>query len=235
MEFRKIFRGYDPQSVDKYIADLTDKNKKIHSSQRERIDELLDENSTLREHIAELQAKENAVSDALVVSRNAALQMERQAKDYSDKALFQAKKFYATWQAYAQTVVSSFTKEELSAFNGLQRKIERVIADYERDARKKAESDIPLSQRMERELEELNRRSRELEEASESAAAASFAESAVSSEQSSAQEQGSMQNPIDKVEKAAEQVIDLRELVRANDSLEDLCADLGLVGGKSEK
>ena len=131
MEFRKIFRGYDPQSVDKYIADLTDKNKKIHSSQRERIDELLDENSTLRERIAELQAKENAVSDALVVSRNAALQMERQAKDYSDKALFQAKKFYATWQAYAQTAVSGFTKEELSAFNGLQRKIERVIADYE--------------------------------------------------------------------------------------------------------
>ena len=74
-----------------------------------------------------------------------------------------------------------------------------------------------------------------MEEASESAAAASFAESAVSSEQSSAQEQGSMQNPIDKVEKAAEQVIDLRELVRANDSLEDLCADLGLVGGKREK
>lgn len=234
MEFRKIFRGYDPQSVDKYIAELTDKNKKIHSSQRERIDELLDENSTLRERIAELQAKENAVSDALVVSRNAALQMERQAKDYSDQALFQAKKFYATWQAYAQTVVSSFTKEELDAFNGLQRKIERVIADYERNARKKAESDIPFSQRMERELEELNRRSRELEEASK-VAAASSAESVASSEQSSEQEQSSMQNPIDKVEKAAEQVIDLRELMRANDSLEDLCADLGLVGGKSEK
>ena len=65
MEFRKIFRGYDPQSVDKYIAELTDKNKKIHSSQRERIDELLDENSTLRERIAELQAKENAVSDEI--------------------------------------------------------------------------------------------------------------------------------------------------------------------------
>ncbi len=30
MEFRKIFRGYDPQSVDKYITELTDKNKKIH-------------------------------------------------------------------------------------------------------------------------------------------------------------------------------------------------------------
>ena len=179
-------------------------------------------------------ALNNAVSDALVVSRNAALQMERQAKDYSDKALFQAKKFYATWQAYAQTVVSSFTKEELAAFNGLQRKIERVIADYERNARKKAESDIPFSQRMERELEELNRRSRELEEASK-VAAASSAESAASSEQLSEQEQSSMQNPIDKVEKAAEQVIDLRELMRANDSLEDLCADLGLVGGKSEK
>ena len=73
-----------------------------------------------------------------------------------------------------------------------------------------------------------------MEEASK-VAAASSAESAASSEQLSEQEQSSMQNPIDKVEKAAEQVIDLRELMRANDSLEDLCADLGLVGGKSEK
>lgn len=232
MEFRKVFHGYDPHSVDKYLSDLTEQNKKIHSSQRERIDELLDENATLRDRIAELQAKENAVTDALVVSRNAALLMEQQAKDYSDKALFQAKKFYATWQAYAQTVVSSFTKEELAAFNGLQRKIERVIADYEREAKKNAEK-IPFSQRMERELEELNRRSRELE-ASEKAAAAASAPTEQSAQKAVSDVTDKLLNPIDKVEKAAEQAIDLRELTRATDSLEDLCADLGLVGGKDE-
>lgn len=232
MEFRKVFHGYDPHSVDKYLSDLTEQNKKIHSSQRERIDELLDENATLRDRIAELQAKENAVTDALVVSRNAALLMERQAKDYSDKALFQAKKFYATWQAYAQTVVSSFTKEELAAFNGLQRKIERVIAEYEREAKKNAEK-IPFSQRMERELEELNRRSRELE-ASEKAAAAASAPAEQSAQEAVSDVMDKLLNPIDKVEKAAEQAIDLRELTRATDSLEDLCADLGLVGGKDE-
>lgn len=232
MEFRKVFHGYDPHSVDKYLSDLTEQNKKIHSSQRERIDELLDENATLRDRIAELQAKENAVTDALVVSRNAALLMERQAKDYSDKALFQAKKFYATWQAYAQTVVSSFTKEELAAFNGLQRKIERVIAEYEREAKKNAEK-IPFSQRMERELEELNRRSRELE-ASEKAAAAASAPAEQSAQEAVSDVTDKLLNPIDKVEKAAEQAIDLRELTRATDSLEDLCADLGLVGGKDE-
>ena len=232
MEFRKVFHGYDPHSVDKYLSDLTEQNKKIHSSQRERIDELLDENATLRDRIAELQAKENAVTDALVVSRNAALLMEQQAKDYSDKALFQAKKFYATWQAYAQTVVSSFTKEELAAFNGLQRKIERVIAEYEREAKKNAEK-IPFSQRMERELEELNRRSRELE-ASEKAAAAASAPAEQSAQEAVSDVTDKLLNPIDKVEKAAEQAIDLRELTRATDSLEDLCADLGLVGGKDE-
>lgn len=232
MEFRKVFHGYDPHSVDKYLSDLTEQNKKIHSSQRERIDELLDENATLRDRIAELQAKENAVTDALVVSRNAALLMEQQAKDYSDKALFQAKKFYATWQAYAQTVVSSFTKEELAAFNGLQRKIERVIAEYEREAKKNAEK-IPFSQRMERELEELNRRSRELE-ASEKAAAAASAPTEQSAQEATSDVTDKLLNPIDKVEKAAEQAIDLRELTRTSDSLEDLCADLGLVGGKDE-
>lgn len=232
MEFRKVFHGYDPHSVDKYLSDLTEQNKKIHSSQRDRIDELLDENATLRDRIAELQAKENAVTDALVVSRNAALLMEQQAKDYSDKALFQAKKFYATWQAYAQTVVSSFTKEELAAFNGLQRKIERVIAEYEREAKKNAEK-IPFSQRMERELEELNRRSRELE-ASEKAAAAASAPTEQSAQEATSDVTDKLLNPIDKVEKAAEQAIDLRELTRTSDSLEDLCADLGLVGGKDE-
>ena len=233
MEFRKVFHGYDPRSVDKYISDTAEQNKKIHSSQRERIDELLDENATLRDRIAELQAKENAVTDALVVSRNAALLMEQQAKDYSDKALFQAKKFYATWQAYAQTVVSSFTKEELAAFNGLQRKIERVIADYEREAKKNAEK-IPFSQRMERELEELNRRSRELEEASKNATATSPSPAEQSAQEAVSDVTDKLLNPIDKVEKAAEQAIDLRELTRATDSLEDLCADLGLTGGKDE-
>ena len=43
------------------------------------------------------------------------------------------------------------------------------------------------------------------------------------------------QNPIAKVAKAAEQIIDLRELTRVEDSLADICADLGLITPDKEK
>ena len=41
-----------------------------------------------------------------------------------------------------------------------------------------------------------------------------------------------LQNPIDKVQQASDYTIDLRELASTDQSLEQLCADLGLTGGK---
>lgn len=227
MEFKRVLRGYDPKAVDKYINDITDENKQIHSSQRERIVELLDENAVLRDRIVELQAKENAVSDALVVSRNAAMLMERQAKDYSDKVLFQAKKFYATWQAYAQTIVASLTDDELSAFNGIQRKIERIIAEYEK---KSLSAAAPADK--EQTAENSDDMTQSANNPTEQSDAAQAAAAQAAEKPNAEQPQSKLVNPIEKVEQAAEYVIDLRELTRADASLEELCSDLGLINSK---
>ena len=101
MEFKRAFRGYDVNEVDRYIAETADKEKKIRLNQRERIDELSDENYLLREELNRYKADEQAIIKSLVASRNLAHDVELSAEEYADKVLIQAKKFYATWQTYA--------------------------------------------------------------------------------------------------------------------------------------
>lgn len=228
MEFKRAFRGYDVNEVDRYIAETADKEKKIRLNQRERIDELSDENYLLREELNRYKADEQAIIKSLVASRNLAHDVELSAEEYADKVLIQAKKFYATWQTYAKTLVATLTEDELKAFNELQRRLEDVIDSYQsqrKDINVKEES-TPSDDR-----------------AVVAAAAEQVAEIAARGKRQSAakpqevkeksakqQTARSMQNPISKVEDAAEAVIDLRELTRTDQSLEELCADLGLIG-----
>jgi len=225
MEFKKVFRGYDPVQVNKYIAETADKEASIRRSQKERIDELSEENYNLRDRIAELQLKQNSISDALITAQAVADEMERHAKQYADKALFEAKKFYATWQAYSKTIVASFTEDELAAFMNLERKIGDVIAAYESKNKggnagtSKQSADKKTSDRKTTPDEFV----KQIDQAAEAltAKANSLDNSSEKSEKSA--------NPITRVEQAAGQSIDLRELTRTDESLEELCADLGLI------
>ncbi len=221
MKFKRVFRGYDIDEVERYISETADNEKKIRLAQRERIDELSDENYALRQELNRYKADEQAISESLVASRNFAQEVQLNAEEYADKVLVQAKKFYATWQAYSQTLVSTLTPEELKSFNDLQKRLEKVINGYRKE--RETESDDNVAS------------------VSNSGAAAT-----VSKEQSAesleperesggntaedGSKQRSMHNPIAKVENAAEAVIDLRELTRTEQTLEELCADLGLIG-----
>ena len=216
MEFKRAFRGYDVNEVDRYIAETADKEKKIRLNQRERIDELSDENYLLREELNRYKADEQAIIKSLVASRNLAHDVELSAEEYADKVLIQAKKFYATWQTYAKTLVATLTEDELKAFNELQRRLEDVIDSYQ-------------SQRKDINVKEESTPS---DDRAVVAAAPDQAPKPQEVKEKSAKQQTarSMQNPISKVEDAAEAVIDLRELTRTDQSLEELCADLGLIG-----
>lgn len=232
MTFKKKLRGYDPAEVDKYIEETAAQERQIRTAQKERIDELSDENYTLRQQLRQYQTDEQAISKSLIASQNLAQEMKFDAEKYSDLVLTRAKIFYATWRAYAQTLISSLSAEEVAEFNKLQHKIENVINAYE-------------GKDVEREIEE-----------SKSAAAtalaverqANFANAGVAEQTNSADEQkqqvravdvtpseatmGTSSNPITKIEKAADQVIDLKELTRTDLSLEELCAQLGLTVNK---
>ncbi len=253
-QFKTVFRGYDPKEVDKFITLTLDQEATTRRAQRERIEELSEENYNIRERLAELQRAQNDVADALVTAQTVARDIEKNAKDYADKALIEAKKFYATWQAYSKTIIASFTEDELAAFSSLEAKIGDVIANYERrlkgekpnvaepaaedlgfdekpadaDANAVGQSEDNAEETAETKVKPANRHSmsaadfvKTIERAAEDLTA--------EAEQSAKASAKSHANPIARVEQAAGQSIDLRELLRPEQSLEEICADLGLI------
>lgn len=239
MEFKKVFRGYAPKEVDKYIAETAERETSTRRAQKERIDELLEENINLRDRITELQRRQNDVGEVLIVAQKVANDIEQHAKDYADRALVEAKKFYATWQAYSKTIVASFTEDELAAFTNLERKIGDVIANYERKLKGKdagaeaAENAAPAEIAAKGEAKPRKRKlspddfAKQMEAAAEELTAAS--KSMQSQAAKTEPKRKKSENPISRVEEASGQSIDLRELIRPEQSLEELCSDLGLI------
>ena len=194
MGFKKVFRGYDPEEVDKFVADTAARDKVIRSAQKERIDELTDENYTLRQQLKQYQADEQAISKSLIASEQLAQELKNDAEKYSNLVLSRAKIFYAAWRAYSKTLIAALSAEEVREFNKLQKKLENTINAYEgSDDVKKVAEDLARDRQV----------------------AATTA--------------NSFDNPIDKVEQACDQAIDLRELSQPEQSLEELCQELGLI------
>lgn len=204
MKFKMKLRGYDPAEVDKYIAKLQANDRETGVSQKERIDSLLDENYALRQELERYKSDEQAISKSLIISQHLAESMKFDAEKYSELVLSRAKIFYATWHAYAQTLISSLSPQEVAEFNKLQTKIEAVINAYEGKDVAKEVAGLDTAPKPAKETEA----KREKKE--------------------------TLTNPISKIEQAAQHTIDLRELARTDLSLEDLCAELGLTTGKSK-
>lgn len=246
MKFKKVFRGYDPAQVDKYIAELTAKEQQIRTAQKERIDELSDENYALRQQVKQYQTDEQAISKSLIASQHLAQELKFDAQKYSDLVLSRAKIFYATWRAYAKTLVASLSSDELKAFNELQRKVENVINAYEgKDVER--EMSQPLNVKKEDEQEIAQRPQQQSAQpvqtpvsgedareqptdptADDTVEVASEAQPSVDVTPTETT-MGVFENPITKVENAAEHKIDLMEVLKPEMSLEELCAELGLM------
>ena len=131
MKFKKVFRGYDPKEVNRHLTDSAAKEQEIRTSQKERIDELLEENRALRKLVHQYHADEQAISQSIIASHSLAKEVKLDADNYSELVLNRAKIFCATWRAYSQTLVASLTDEEVHQFNLLQRKIESIVRAYE--------------------------------------------------------------------------------------------------------
>lgn len=235
MEFKKVFRGYNPAQVDKYIAETAERETATRKAQRERIEELSEENYNLRERIVELTRRQNDVAEALIVAEQVAGDIEQHAKDYADRALVEAKKFYATWQAYSKTIVASFTEDELAAFSNLERKIGEVIANYERKLKGGNSASAGSKSKGGRKMTP-DEFVKQVEQAAENLAVNSDSDEqeGANAVVSAAPKRKKDSNPIKRVEQAAGQSIDLRELIRPEQSLEELCADLGLISSDDD-
>ncbi len=268
MNFKKVFRGYDPKQVDKYIAETAQKEQQLRTAQKERIDELSDENYALRQQIKQYQTDEQAISKSLIASQQLAQELKFDAEKYSELVLSRAKIFYATWRAYAQTLLASLSDEEVRQFNILQKKLENVINAYEgKDvAKETAERELAMTA-VQDTAQDVPQEATDADKGATASAEETSSQPAdvTTTEQEHAQAQeavagteeqnadplsteeewrharevvdvtpsettmGIYQNPIRKVEEASDQVIDLRELTQTDLSLEELCAELGLI------
>ncbi len=209
MKFKRVFRGYDPSQVDTYINETSERELQLRQAQKERIDQLIDENSSLTQQVKQYKMDEQAISKSLIDSQKLAQELKNDAERYSELVLSRAKIFYAAWSAYAQTLVNTLSADELKALNQLQKKIENIINAYEgKDVAQESSAVIEQAK-----------------QETDCTVAASATDIMPSFATMTTQRYS---NPIEKIEHEAEHVIDLKELVATDESLEQLCFDLGL-------
>ncbi len=131
MKFKKVFRGYAPKQVDDYIIQQNNEHQQIYADQKQLIDQLKEENSTLKGQVQKYQQDSQAIAQSLVASQKLADELKNDAVKFSELVLTRAKVFYATWQVYSQTLVATLDEEELATFNSLMKKVEEIINAYE--------------------------------------------------------------------------------------------------------
>lgn len=289
MKFSTTFRGYSKTEVDKYIADLEQKESNLRNAQKQHIDELADENFALRRKLQGYVSNEQAIAQSLVDANNLAKEVQGNAQKFAEVTLERAKVFYVAWNAYAKTLVATLSDEEVKRFNELKDKVERTINAYEganvASYADRIMSEMRVHSHLSRPPQSAAQQPSSTSDAPQDAADAfaklgAFSQGVAQQQGATAQENAfsnedapqkngatpnatqtddtaptqreidaqlkpltaatetpsdasrravdRLTNPIDKVQKAAGQAIDLRELLRPDESLADLCRDLGL-------
>ena len=179
MKFDKSFRGYDTTQVDNYLKAQQDHFDQVTATQKQRIFQLSDENEQLKAQLSKYQLDEKAIKDSLIESQKLAIQLKNDADKYSNLVLKRAKLFYATWQAYAKTMLNALSPQEMAQFSALMHQIEGLMQSF---------GEMPETEQT-----------------------------------------PSLVNPVTKLQQASQHAIDLAELLQPNQSLEEMCADLGLI------
>lgn len=221
MNFKKVFRGYSPKQVDKHIAELTQKHEQIRLAQKQYLEELTEENYQLRHKVKQYELDEQAVAKTLIESQKLADELKNDAVHFSEVVLSRAKVFYATWQAYAQTLTATLDDDEIAQFNLLMKKIENIINAYEgKNVQTDVQSIVDQAQQTDDTTDQVavTQVDQVTDEPVEESPDICPSDATM----------GVYANPIGKIEQASH-VIDLRELTVVEDSLEQICIDLGLI------
>ena len=229
MKFKKVFNGYSPKQVDEYIQQLTQKHEQVRLAQKQYLEELTEENYQLRHKVKQYQQDEQAIAKSLIDSQKLADELKNDAVRFSELVLSRAKVFYATWQAYAKTLVATLDEQELIQFNRLMAKIENIINAYSgRNVQTDVQSVVDKAHQIDDDTDVATTvaPTTDVAEPTPEQPSQPIAESPDLAP--SATTMGVYANPIGKIEQAG-QVIDLRELTIVDDSLEQLCKDLGLI------
>lgn len=222
MKFARVFRGYAPKEVDAYLNTLKTKNDELLSAQRQRLNELADENYALRNTLSQYQNKEKSISDTLLEARAIAEKTQSDAEKYAEATVLRAKVFFAAWQTYAKTLVAALDDEEVAQLNAILKKIESQIDGFDGSSVRDFSQNVACAARSEQETSGQDCKTT-LDFAPETAPESHGVTRKT-------------ENPLEKVqkllarsdEKSAKPVIELDELANPTESLEELCRTLGI-------
>lgn len=219
MKFARVFRGYAPKEVDAYLNTLKTKNDELLSAQRQRLNELADENYSLRQTLSQYQNKEKAISEALTQARCLAEKTQNDAEKYAETTVLRAKVFFAAWQTYAKTLVASLDDGEVAQLNAIVKKMECQIDSFDGLSVRDFAQNVVCA------------KCSEGDTADDCAKTGTAPETTPESHGTT----GKRENPLEKVQKLLAQsdksptpVIELDELTNPTESLEELCRTLGI-------
>lgn len=104
--FKTVFKGYERQRVDEYIAGLSSQFEKTNQQLRERINQLENENDKLYSQLCEYRRREESISVALTNAVDKAKEI-----DYASKVRFalegeRLKEFSQKWTSYCSSQIN---------------------------------------------------------------------------------------------------------------------------------
>lgn len=95
--FRKVLRGYDEKEVNVFLTKLNDNFASISQEQKERIDELKEQNEKLAEELSVYRKKEKLIERTLTEATRRAEDIESELKTQYALEIERLKIFQAKW------------------------------------------------------------------------------------------------------------------------------------------
>ena len=108
MNFTVEKKGYNKESVDRHIKELTMRYENAAAEQKDRIFELKSALAVSEKLIEEYRRKEGEINSALVAAVNKAREMEDIAQKKYDLEIQRLKLFNAKWQSYFNEIIKRY-------------------------------------------------------------------------------------------------------------------------------
>lgn len=107
MQFKIVKNGYDVNEVNKYIKNQEMSNNLQGDKQRDRVRQLMNENEMLKQKLAEYIAKEESISNALLVAVDKAKQIEDGSKKIYELEIQKLRLLFNKYKQFLDDLVSS--------------------------------------------------------------------------------------------------------------------------------
>jgi cell division septum initiation protein DivIVA len=147
--FKIVFRGYDAEEVNDFIATKSARYEDALAEQKSRILELIEENKSLAAENAELIKQEKKLSQTLLYANEKADQIIADARMLADAEIERVKVFQERWEFFAKKMLGELSPKELLLYERLNERIDAALRQFSgktAEMRKVAAADTSMQQ-----------------------------------------------------------------------------------------